>query len=45
MRMGEAFNAGGVDALRECFHPEIEWHEDPTFPESGVYHGADAVAA
>ena len=42
-RMAEAFNAGGVGAVREYFHPEIEWHEDPAFPESGVYRGIDAV--
>jgi ketosteroid isomerase-like protein len=41
--MAEAFNAGGVDAVREYFHPEIEWHEDPAFPESGVYRGIDVV--
>lgn len=43
--MAEAFNAGGVDAVRRYYHPEIEWHEDPSFPESGVYRGIDAVVA
>jgi len=44
-RMAEAFNTGGLDAARQYYHPEIEWHEDPSFPESGVYRGVEAVAA
>ncbi len=44
-RMGEAFNAGGLDAARQYYHREIEWHEDPSFPESGVYRGIDEVIA
>ncbi len=44
-RMAEAFNAGGLDAARQYYHPEIEWHEDPSFPESGVYRGIDEVIA
>ena len=44
-RMAEAFNTGGLDAARRYYHPEIEWHEDPSFPESGVYHGIDEVIA
>jgi ketosteroid isomerase-like protein len=43
-RMAEVFNSGGADAIRRFFHPEIEWREDPTFPEAGVYQGVDAVA-
>ena len=31
-RMAEAFNAGGLDAARQYYHPQIEWHEDPSFP-------------
>ena len=44
-RMAEAFNAGGLDAARQYYHPQIEWHEDPSFPESGVYRGIDEVIA
>ena len=43
--MSEAFNAGGLDAARQYYHPQIEWHEDPLFPESGVYRGVEAVIA
>ena len=44
-RMAEAFNAGDLDAARQYYHPQIEWHEDPSFPESGVYRGIDEVIA
>jgi ketosteroid isomerase-like protein len=44
-RMAEAFTAGGLDAVRPHLHPQIEWHEDPSFPESGVYRGVEEVAA
>ncbi len=43
--MAEAFERGGVDAAREYYHPDIEWHEDPSFPEAGVYRGREAVEA
>jgi len=45
----EAFTTSGrgavpdVDALRRYVHPDFEWHEDPSFPEAGVYQGADAA--
>ncbi len=41
-RMIEAFNQGSVDGIRPFLHPEIEWHEDPSFPEAGVYRGVEA---
>ena len=44
----EAFERGGLDQvhqLREYYHPDVEWHEDPAFPESGVYRGIDSVMA
>jgi ketosteroid isomerase-like protein len=28
----------------DFFHPDIELHEDPSFPEAGVYRGKEAVA-
>ena len=43
--MAEAFNAGGLDAARQYYHPQIEWHEDPSFPEAGVYRGIEEVIA
>ena len=41
----EAFNRGGAGAVRDFLDPEIEYHEDPGFPEAGVYRGRDAVLA
>ena len=32
-----------VGALRQYISPRFEWHEDPSFPEAGVYRGADAA--
>lgn len=44
-------SAGTVDALDpetlafvyDTFDPEIELHEDPRFPEAGIYRGLEAV--
>jgi len=44
-RLAEAFERGGLDEFREYYHPDIEWHEDPSFPEAGVYRGLEAVEA
>jgi ketosteroid isomerase-like protein len=44
-RMAEAFESGGLNAAREYYHPGIEWHEDPSFPEADVYRGVEAVEA
>jgi ketosteroid isomerase-like protein len=38
-----AFNRDGVAAFRDYADPEIEWHEDPAFPEAGVYRGLEHV--
>ena len=38
-RMAEAFNSGGSAAIRPFLDPEIEWHEDPAFPEVGRLSG------
>ncbi|HEX2128713.1 MAG TPA: nuclear transport factor 2 family protein [Solirubrobacterales bacterium] len=43
--LAAAFEEQGIAALDRFFDPEIEWHEDPSFPESGVYRGIDAVTA
>jgi uncharacterized protein len=44
-RLAEAFERGGLDEFRDYYHPDIEWHEDPSFPEAGVYRGLEAVEA
>ncbi len=42
-RLSEEFSRGSVEAVRPFLHPNIAWHEDPSFPEAGVYRGIDAV--
>ena len=42
-RFVEAVNEGGADADLDLFDPEVEFHEDPKFPEAKVYRGRDAV--
>ena len=44
-RLADAFNGGGLDAALPFFDPELVWHEDPSFPEAGVYRGRDAWEA
>jgi len=39
----EAFNRGGVEALRGFAHPEIEFHEPPEQPGPRVARGIDEV--
>ena len=38
-----AFNRRGVDALVDFCDPEVEYREDPKFPQAEVYRGRDAV--
>lgn len=45
MRMVAAFESGGLDAVRPLFDEDVVWHEDPSFPEAGVYRGRDAWEA
>jgi ketosteroid isomerase-like protein len=40
-----AWNAGGIDAARAFWSDEIEWHDAPEMPDSGVYRGAESVVA
>jgi ketosteroid isomerase-like protein len=42
-RFVEDFNRSGVDALVDFYDPEIEYREDPKFPQAEVYRGRDAV--
>ena len=39
----EDHNRGGVDAVIDFYDPEIEYCEDPKFPQAEVYRGRDAV--
>jgi ketosteroid isomerase-like protein len=32
-----------MDAIIDFFDPEVEFHEDPRFPEAGVYKGPEAA--
>ena len=41
--LATAFEERGVDALRDYCDLQVEWHEDPSFPEADVYRGLEAV--
>jgi ketosteroid isomerase-like protein len=32
-----------LDLAMQVFHPQVEFHEDPRFPEASVYRGRDAL--
>ena len=34
-----------IDRVVQVFHPEVEFREDPKFPDGSVYHGRDALHA
>lgn len=40
--LGGVFSRGRLESLRPFFDADIEWHEDPSFPEAGVYRGIEA---
>jgi uncharacterized protein len=40
-----AWNAGGLDAVRDLWSHDFQWHDAPGMPDSGVYRGPDVVAA
>ena len=42
-RYFEAFNAGGLDAVAQFWHPEIEVYDPPTWPDAGRHSGTAAV--
>lgn len=44
-RLVDAFNQGGLDAALPFFDDDIVWHEDPSFPEAGVFRGKEAWTA
>jgi ketosteroid isomerase-like protein len=44
-RAFEAINRRGADAVRDLSDPEVEFHEDPKFPEAEVFRGRDEVVA
>jgi ketosteroid isomerase-like protein len=41
----EGYNSGDLDALIEPLDPDCEFHEDPAFPEAGVYRGPEEIRA
>jgi hypothetical protein len=48
LAMTEAYNSASLSDLDawlvEFFDPEIEWHDVPTLPGAGVYHGLRRVS-
>src|SRR3954469_16161650 len=40
-RLAAAFNDGRIEAMRELLDPDVVWHEDPSFPEAGIYRGRE----
>ena len=44
-RFWDAFNRGDVDALFADAAEDVEFQEDPTFPEAGIYRGRDQILA
>ena len=44
-RYYSAWNAGGIEAARAFWSDEVEWHDAPKMPDSGVYRGAESIAA
>jgi uncharacterized protein len=41
----EAYNHGDLDAFLGILDAECEFHEDPAFPEAGVYRGPEEIRA
>jgi ketosteroid isomerase-like protein len=39
----EEINERGPDARLDLFDSEVEFHEDPSFPEAKVYRGRDEI--
>ena len=39
----DALDPDAIAAIVESLDPEVEFHEDPRFPEAGVYRGVAAV--
>jgi len=40
----DTWNRGGTGAVANGFwHPEIEWRDDPTVPDAGLFRGRDEV--
>jgi ketosteroid isomerase-like protein len=41
----DALDDQALDRVMQVFHPEVEFREDPKFPEGSVYRGRDALRA
>jgi ketosteroid isomerase-like protein len=39
----DALDPDSITAVLEMLDPRVEFHEDPSFPETGVYRGIEAV--
>jgi ketosteroid isomerase-like protein len=44
-RYYDAWNAGGLDAVRAFWSDDFQWEDAQGMPDSGVYRGPDADAA
>jgi ketosteroid isomerase-like protein len=44
-RAWQAFNRGDLDAFTADVAEDVEFEEDPTFPEAGVFRGREEVVA
>jgi ketosteroid isomerase-like protein len=42
-RYVETFNARGLDGVEKFWHPEIELHDPPSFPDADHYSGKAAI--
>ena len=41
----DALDDRALDRVMQVFHPEVEFREDPKFPEARVYRGRDTLRA
>jgi ketosteroid isomerase-like protein len=41
----DALDDHALDRVMQVFHPDVEFREDPKFPEASVYRGRDTVRA
>jgi ketosteroid isomerase-like protein len=41
----DALDDQALDGVMQVFHPEVEFREDPKFPEASIYRGRDALRA
>ena len=39
----EALNRGEISTALEALHPDAEWHESSALPDTGSFHGREAI--